>query len=149
MQTPTSSNRKAPAIRDHETLRMIGRGAYGEVWIAGSVTGAWRAVEVVWRDDYDYDGAFEREFEAIKKYEPISRHHPGLVPILQVGRSDEEGFYYYIMELADDVESGKDIDPAKYRPQTMTAVMKKRGRLTASECIQHGGTVAEALHYAH
>lgn len=128
---------------------MIGRGAYGEVWIARSVTGALRAVKVVWRDDYDYEGAFEREFEAIKKYEPISRHHPGLVPILQVGRSDEEGFYYYVMELADDVESGQDIDPVKYRPQTMMAVMKKQGRLKAADCIQHGVTVAEALHFLH
>ena len=59
-------------------------------------------------------GAFEREFEAIKRYEPISRRHPGLVPILQVGRSDEEGFYYYIMELADDVEKGRNIDPETY-----------------------------------
>ena len=29
-----------------------------------------------------------------------------LVPILQVGRSDKEGFYYYVMELADDAEDG-------------------------------------------
>ena len=149
VEPPPSSNRKAPAIRDHETLRMIGRGAYGEVWIARSVTGVMRAVKVVWRDDYDYQGAFEREFEAIKKYEPISRHHPGLVPILQVGRSDEAGFYYYVMELADDVESGKDIHPEVYRPKTMAAVMKKQGRLKAADCISHGGTVAEALHFLH
>ena len=44
---------------------MIGRGAYGEVWMARSVTGALRAVKVVWREDYDYPEAFEREFEAI------------------------------------------------------------------------------------
>ena len=81
LNPPSSTIRQRPGIRDHETLRMIGRGAYGEVWIARSVTGALRAVKVVWREDYDYQGAFEREFEAIKKYEPISRHHPGLVPI--------------------------------------------------------------------
>jgi hypothetical protein len=59
---------------------MIGRGAFGEVWIARSVTGVMRAVKVVWRDDYDHSDAFEREFEAIKRYEPISRRHEGLVP---------------------------------------------------------------------
>lgn len=141
--------RQVPVIRDHETLRMIGRGAYGEVWLARSVTGALRAVKVVRREDYDYPEAFEREFEAIKRYEPISRRHPGLVPILQVGRSDEEGFYYYIMELADDVEKGRNIDPETYRPQTMAARMHKAGRLGAEECIQYGATVAEALFFLH
>lgn len=128
---------------------MIGRGAYGEVWIARSVTGAMRAVKVVWREDYDYQGAFEREFEAIKKYEPVSRHHPGLVPILQVGRNDEEGFYYYVMELADDVENGRNIIPEKYRPLTLAGRMQKEGRIKAAECIKHGETIAEALHFLH
>ncbi len=128
---------------------MIGRGAYGEVWIARSVTGAMRAVKVVWREDYDYQGAFEREFEAIKKYEPVSRRHPGLVPILQVGRNDEEGFYYYVMELADDEVSGREITPEKYRPLTLAGRMKKEGRLSAAECVRHGESIGEALHFLH
>ncbi len=128
---------------------MIGRGAYGEVWMARSVTGALRAVKVVWREDYDYPEAFEREFEAIKRFEPISRKHAGIVPILQVGRSDVEGFYYYIMELADDVEKGRDIEPESYRPLTMAAKMRKAGRLSAQDCIQFGDTVAEGLNFLH
>src|SRR3954453_9733585 len=31
-------------IPDHELLRVIGRGAYGEIWLARTVTGAFRAV---------------------------------------------------------------------------------------------------------
>jgi eukaryotic-like serine/threonine-protein kinase len=149
LNPPSSTIRRPPGIRDHETLRMIGRGAYGEVWIARSVTGALRAVKVVWREDYDYQGAFEREFEAIKKYEPISRRHPGLVPILQVGRNDEEGFYYYVMELADDEELGRDFTPEKYRPLTLAGRMKKEGRLKAAECVKHGESIGEALHFLH
>lgn len=128
---------------------MIGRGAYGEVWMARSVTGALRAVKVVWREDYDHPDSFEREFEAIKKYEPVSRRHPGLVPILQVGRSDKEGFYYYVMELADDLERGRDIDPATYRSHTLAAQMKRDGRVSATECIKLGANVAEGLDYLH
>ena len=86
-----SKSRTPPVIRDHETLRIIGRGAFGEVWLARSVTGVLRAVKVVWREDYDKPDSFEREFEAIKRFEPISRRHEALVPILQVGRSDQEG----------------------------------------------------------
>ncbi len=106
-------------------------------------------MKVVWRADYDYPEAFEREFEALKRYEPVSRRHSGLVPILQVGRNDEEGFYYYIMELADDVESGRDFTPEKYRALTLMGRMRKEGRLRAEECIRHGINVAEALHFMH
>ena len=35
-----------PDVPDHEILRLIGTGAYGEVWLARSVTGAYRAVKV-------------------------------------------------------------------------------------------------------
>ena len=149
MESQPHSQRSAPEIRDHETIRMIGRGAYGEVWMARSVTGALRAVKVVWREDYDHPGSFEREFEAIKKYEPVSRRHPGLVPVLQVGRSDAAGFYYYVMELADDLERGRDIDPENYRPHSLAAQMRRDGRVSASDCVTLGANVAEGLDYLH
>ncbi|SKB03151.1 Sulfatase-modifying factor enzyme 1 [Prosthecobacter debontii] len=141
--------RTAPEIRDHETLRLIGRGAYGEVWMARSVTGALRAVKVVWREDYDHADSFEREFEAIKRYEPISRRHPGLVPILQVGRSDEQGFYYYVMELADDLATGRDIRPEDYKPHTLGLEMRRDKRIKADRCLKIGANVAEGLQYLH
>lgn len=142
-------NRTPPEIRDHETLRLIGHGAYGEVWMARSVTGALRAVKVVWREDYDQADAFEREFEAIKRYEPISRRHPGLVPILQVGRSDEQGFYYYVMELADDLERGRDIQPETYKSHTLGLQMRREKRILAERCLKIGSNVAEGLHFLH
>lgn len=144
-----SSDRTRPRIHDHETLKLIGRGAYGEVWLARSVTGMLRAVKVVWRSDYDYVEAFEREFEAIKRYEPVSRRHEGLVPVLQVGRNDEEGFYYYVMELADDVTGGRAAAAESYRPLTLAALLHKSGRLNAATCLKIGGTVAEALDFMH
>ena len=101
-------NRTHPNIPDHDVLRKIGGGAYGEVWMARGVTGAMRAVKVVWREDFDDERTFEREFEGILKYEPISRDHPALVNILHVGRSpDGISFYYYVMELGDDVATGQ------------------------------------------
>ena len=117
--------------------------------MARSVTGALRAVKVVWRADYDHPEGFEREFHAIKHYEPVSRKHPGLVPILQVGRSDTEGFYYYVMELADDLEKGRDIDPETYKPHTLGLQMRRDKRLPAEQCIADGASVAEGLHYLH
>lgn len=146
MQT---KSRTAPEIRDHETLRQIGHGAFGEVWLARSVTGVLRAVKVVWREDYDRPDSFEREFEAIKRFEPISRRHEALVPILQVGRSDQEGFYYYVMELADDLEHGRNIDAETYKPHTLGLQMKRDKCVPAEECIKLGVTIAEGLDYLH
>src|SRR5437899_1263877 len=86
-------------IHEHDLLRRIGRGAYGEVWLARSALGTYRAVKVVYRKDFEDSRPFEREFNGIKKFEPISRSHEGLVNILQVGRHEE--YFYYVMELAD------------------------------------------------
>src|SRR5215468_8263376 len=95
--------RSPPHVPDHELLRPIGRGSYGEVWLARNVIGTCRAVKVVYRKTFDDARPFERELDGIRKFEPISRLHDGLVDILQVGRKEEEGYFYYVMELADPV----------------------------------------------
>jgi tetratricopeptide (TPR) repeat protein len=94
-----------PPIPDHELIRLIARGSYGEVWLARSALGTLRAVKIVHRQTFWHDHPFEREFKGIQRFEPISRSHEGLVDILQVGRGD--GFFYYVMELADRAE-GRD-----------------------------------------
>ena len=98
---PTSpASAAAPQLPDHELLRPIAQGSYGEVWLARSALGTFRAVKIVYRKTFWHDHPFDREFKGIQKFEPISRSHEGLVDILQVGRGD--GYFYYVMELADD-----------------------------------------------
>ncbi len=144
--------RPNPAIPDHEVLRKIGGGAYGEVWLARGVTGALRAVKVVWREDFEDARGFEREFEGILKFEPMSRDHPALVNILHVGRSpDGISFYYYVMELGDDVASGQDINPIEYEPRTLRAD-NHQGLGTQWDtgvCIDVGLRLSEALDHLH
>ncbi len=144
--------RANPAIPDHEVLRKIGGGAYGEVWLARGVTGALRAVKVVWREDFEDERTFEREFEGILKFEPMSRDHPALVNILHVGRSpDGVSFYYYVMELGDDVTSGQDINPIEYEPRTLRADthLAVGVQWDTSVCIDVGVRLAEALDHLH
>jgi len=144
--------RPSPAIPDHEVLRKIGGGAYGEVWLARGVTGAMRAVKVVWREDFEDDRTFEREFDGILKFEPISRDHPGLVNILHVGRSTgEESFYYYVMELGDDVHNGREINPIEYEALTLRADHHEglADRWPVEDCIDIGLRLAEALQHLH
>jgi hypothetical protein len=95
-----------PRVPDHELLRLIGSGSYGEVWLARNVLETYRAVKVVYRSRFSSARPYEREFHGMQNYEPVSRRHEGLVDILQIGRNDEAGFFYYVMELADDAEGG-------------------------------------------
>src|SRR5450755_2674353 len=90
----------APVISDHVLLRLIGRGAYGEVWLARNAIGTLRAVKIVHRQSFERADHFEREFKGLLKFEPISRSHAGLVHVLQIGRRDAEGYFFYVMELA-------------------------------------------------
>ncbi len=145
--------RPQPEIPDHEVVRKIGGGSYGEVWLARAVTGAWRAVKVVWRADFSDDVSFEREFKGILQYEPVSRDHPGLVHILHVGRGDgdEGAFYYYVMELGDDVSSGTAVDKSTYEPRTLMTDLKRAGGkpLDVNDTMDAGLRLAEALQYLH
>src|SRR5947207_9251297 len=92
-----------PSIADHEMIRCAGRGSYGEVWLARSVMGTFRGIKIVYRRTFDNDRPFDREFEGIQKFEPVSRTHPGFVSILHVGRNVQAGYFYYVMEVADDL----------------------------------------------
>ena len=106
-----------PHVPDYELLRVIGGGSYGEVWLARNILGEDRAVKMVYRRTFEKDRPFDREFEGIKRFEPISRSHPSQVAVLHVGRNDAAGFYYYIMELADDgTESRLQPENATERP---------------------------------
>ena len=145
-----ASFRDRVQVPDYHLIRRIGSGAYGEVWLAQSITGALRAVKIVWREDFELEKTFHREFEGIQQFEPISRGHPGLVHILHVGWNEEHGFYYYVMELADDAVDGPHIDDlTTYSPRTLSSDMKLHGRLDLHFCQEAGAFIADALHYMH
>jgi len=174
-RTPSSTTTPAvphppPAIPDHELIRRIGAGAYGEVWLACNALGAYRAVKVVYRSDFDSDRPYEREFEGIRKSEPVSRTHDSQVDILHVGRGD--GYFFYVMELADDAggqRSGGVLEawsngpsaptqlpitpslhyPASYSPRTLKHDLQTRGRLPPAECVEIGLALATALAHLH
>lgn len=143
-----------PPIPDHTVLRIIGRGSYGEIWLARGLTGAFRAVKVVYRNTFESERSFAREFEGMSSFEPVSRHHDGFVDILHVGRSD--AFFYYIMELADDDATGRPLPASAsaaeidaYTPRTLKAEFDRRKHLPVDECLRLGVSLAEALDDLH
>lgn len=117
--------------------------------MARAVTGALRAVKVVRRADFELERTFEREFEGIRSFEPISRSHPGLIDILHVGRNADEGFYFCVMELADDRYAGRAIVPAEYEPRTLGTDKKDRAKQELDRVIEVGLLLADALAHLH
>ena len=160
------SNATPPAIPDFDLLRRIGRGSYGEVWLARSITGALRAVKIVHRDRFDSARPYDREFQGIQKYEPVSRSNEGLVHLLHVSRG--EGFFYYVMELADNANTNavtanpetaatpaehehtlaaSELD--RYAPRTVTSELKRHHRMPPSECLRIGLALTRGLEHLH
>jgi WD40 repeat protein len=142
---PPDESTAPPAIPDYELLRLIGRGGYGDVWLARGVTGVFRAIKIVWRARFDDPQPYEREFRGLKEFAAVSLTESRQLALLHVGRHDAAGFFYYVMELADDVATGRDIDPARYVPHTLKEVRTRRGRLPAPEAVALGAELARAL----
>lgn len=139
----------APEIPDHRLISRIGSGSYGEVWLAQNDLGRYRAVKIVFRDRFKEDAPFEREFAGIRRFEPISRSHDALVDVLHVGDSRAKGYFYYVMEIADDVRLGQSIDPADYTPNTLAQQIVSRHRLPHQECIRLGLALSSGLAHLH
>ncbi len=148
-QNESVGGRPVPAVPDHELLRLIGRGSYGEVWLARNIMGALRAVKVIYRGSFDDSRPYEREYSGLKRFEPISRQHPSQIDILHIGRNDTEACFYYVMELADDAASPSDSDFTTYQAKTLKSEMDSRGPLAASECVELGLALSTALAHLH
>src|ERR1041385_4683062 len=153
MMAPEDPNQKRAAdprpaafliVPDHELIRLIGSGSSGQVWLARNALGTYRAAKIVYQNTFSHRRPFEREFNGVLKFEPLSRLHEGLVDILHVGRNDNAGYFYCIMERADDVAPAQAVNPEEYHPRTLAHDLKRRQTVPVPECIRLGVTLASA-----
>src|ERR1039457_5682501 len=92
---PDGSESPSPvSIPDHQLLRRIGSGSYGEGWLGRHTMGMDRGVKIVYRASFKDERPFERELSGTRKFEPISRSYEGLVDVLHVGLNPEAGYFY-------------------------------------------------------
>lgn len=144
---PDDSHR--PVVPDYTLLQRVGRGSYGEVWRGSSATGVMRAIKVVWRDRFENDRPFQREFEGIQRFERLSRLHSSQLALFHVGLNANADYFYYVMELADNA-SGQLVDqesPA-YAAHTLRCDLQS-GRRRARNVLELGLALTEALAHLH
>ena len=56
-QVEASSEAESVSVPDHELIQVIGRGSYGEVWLARNLMGVYRAVKVVYRKTFEHESS--------------------------------------------------------------------------------------------
>ena len=161
--TPSNRSRaprSAPVVPDYSLERLIGDGSYGDVWLARNALGTRRALKVVYRDSFESERPYLREFNGIREFEPVSSHSTQ-VGVFHVGKNDEAGYFYYVMELADDAATlgqvaGPSSEPptlpadlTQYVPATLGVLLQRRGRLPCAEALLLTLALADALAHLH
>jgi CHASE2 domain-containing sensor protein len=129
----------------------FGEGAYGKVWLARNAAGQWRALKVVYLANFDQNtDPYEREFNGIKKYQPISDKHPGLLRVEFVSEK-QAGYFYYVMELGDPLKPGWEGEPSTYKPRDLVSERARSHgrRLPVRECVRIGLALSDALDFIH
>jgi CHASE2 domain-containing sensor protein len=142
-----------PEAPDYELFDPpFGEGAYGKVWLARNAIGQWQALKAVYQARFGpYREPYEREFNGIKRYKPVSDKHPGLLRVDFVSTRKEAGYFYYVMELGDALEPGWEKNPRAYKPRDLASMRAQApgARLPVRECVRIGVVLAEALEFLH
>ncbi len=131
-----------PAIPDFEFVRRLGRGGFGEVWLARSVTGVHRAVKIV-----PAGPGAERELDGVGAFETFAEAHECLVEVRHVGRAGD--WLFIVMPLADGYSTGQTFQPDDYVPRTLAEDIRRRGFLDASEVVEVVSWLAAGLDHLH
>lgn len=138
-----------PEVPDVDLVRRIGHGGFGEVWLGvNRATGGLKAVKIIplARGGQAADPA-GREIVSLSQLESQRiGHHPNLLDIQHVGRTDE--VLFSLMDPADDVSGRPAANDPAYRPATL-ALRLEQGPLPADECLRFARELAAGLAHLH
>jgi hypothetical protein len=145
--------RELPEIPDYELVHPpFGKGAYGKVWLARNAIGQWQALKIVYLANFnDNTDPYEREFNGIRNYKPVSDKHPGLLRVDFVSKMKQAGCFYYVMELGDSLEPGWQTAPSTYKPRDLVNERRRSPgqKVPARECVRIGLALSDALDFLH
>jgi CHASE2 domain-containing sensor protein len=151
--TPSSLTFELPDAPDYEFFDPpFAEGAYGRVWLARNAVGQWQALKAVYLAKFGAQSSpYDREFNGIRRYKPVSDKHPGLLRVDFVSIKKPSGYFYYVMELGDALEPGWQSNPSRYVPGDLAKVRSRAPgrRLPAGECLRIVTGLAEALEFLH
>ncbi len=143
---------KIPVTPGYELFQPpIGEGAYGVVWLARSQAGQWCAVKAVYQEKFGKDlDPFDREFNGVTRYQPLSGKYPGLLRVEFVSQK-QDGYFYYVMELGDSLVPGWEKDATCFKPHNLGAERARHDnrRLPVCDCLRLGAELAESLELFH
>ena len=148
----TTGREPVPATPGYKLVEQpFAEGAYGKVWLARNRAGKWFALKVVYLAKFEGNATpYEREFNGIQMYQPISDRHPGLLRVEQVSPKLKD-YFYYVMELGDSLQAGWEKDTSLYQPRDLVSERARlRGRrLPVKDCVRIAITLCEALEFIH
>jgi len=145
----------------YDFVKEIARGGYGYVYLftrkqqneQDYVAGKFVYRDVFGpHDDAASTTAYQRAWEGLKNFRSVSKESPYLLQIFNVRQRHEEGYFCYMMELADDIDSGRRINPSIYRPRTLKNELEANGqrrRLPARRCADIAIKLVRGLQILH
>ena len=131
------------AIPDFQLIRLVGKGTFGQVWLAKNCnTGGLRAVKVIRLGDLA-----AKEIVSLSRLEQGVRvQHANLVGIHHVGKTSE--YLYYTMDPADDVSGEPASCEETYKPDTLAGRLKDAA-WTADGCLRWCRELVAGLAHLH
>ena len=144
----TSDRRVPPDVPGFDLIRPIGKGGFGEVWLASNrATGRLRALKIIAAARSGTVDAAGREITSIIRLEAnLHRQHPNLVNIHHVGECP--GHIFLVMDLADDLTGTPGSADPGYRPATLQSRLQA-GPMPAEECRRRAGELLAGLAALH
>jgi serine/threonine protein kinase len=142
------AQRRLPEIPDFELVRLIGEGAFGQVWLATNrTTGSLRAVKIIPMRRAARGDPASREITSLTRLEAsLPARHPNLIDIDHVGKTADHLFY--VMAPADDVSGRPASLDNDYRPATIESLLAN-GPLRSDECWSHAEQLLSGLAALH
>ena len=137
-----------PTVPDFDLIRLIGRGGFGQVWLARNhATGHLRAVKVIPFHAPGTSDPAGREIMSLTRLEAnVGRHHPNLLTIHHVGKTADHLFY--VMDLAEDASLSVPRAESSYRPATLESRLAE-GPLPAEQCDRCARQLLNGLAFLH